>query len=150
MVTNPSFGTASSGDYPFGDYDPKISPDGTKIASYRHLDDSIVIGTWILGNWDIFVCDLDGSNETFITSTSSVAEIMPTWSPDSSKLAFWAIDGALPPDPIDFFIMNPDGTGLTNATAGQGRLESMPDWFPDANFSIPDGSPDLIYTVEFP
>jgi Tol biopolymer transport system component len=56
QLTFPSFSVKSKAAFNFGDFDPKISPNGTKVASYRHLDDNLVIGEGvIIGNYDLFI-----------------------------------------------------------------------------------------------
>ena len=39
------------------------------------------------GNWDIYVMDADGSNQTNISNNSST-DTGPSWSPNGSKIAF--------------------------------------------------------------
>ena len=57
------------------------------------------------GNHDIFLMDLDGSNQTRLT-TSGAYDDQPKWSPDSSKIAFISgRDGN-----FEIYTMNPDGT----------------------------------------
>ncbi|MFQ6043052.1 MAG: gliding motility-associated C-terminal domain-containing protein, partial [Candidatus Poribacteria bacterium] len=59
------------------DESPAWSPDGTKIAfqSNRH------------GNWDIFLINIDGSQEEQLTN-SVANEIKPKWSPDGKRMLF--------------------------------------------------------------
>src|SRR4030043_1768876 len=49
---------------PFGDYDPRISPDGEKLVFERMVDDASPHG-----NYDLFVISLDGAGETRLTET---------------------------------------------------------------------------------
>jgi TolB protein len=64
-----------------------------------------------------------------LTHTPDVAEIMPTWSPDGTKLAFWILRN----DWIGLHVMNTDGTDeremKINWPFPAGA--TMPDWFPD-------------------
>jgi len=63
------------------------------------------------GNHDIFTMDLDGSNQTRLT-TSLAYDDQPKWSPDSSKIAFMSgRDGNL-----EIYTMNADGSGQTRIT----------------------------------
>ena len=75
------------------------------------------------GNHDIFTMDLDGSNQTRLT-TSLAYDDQPKWSPDSSKIAFMSgRDGNL-----EIYTMNADGSGqtrITNNLAADGRLQFL-------------------------
>ena len=77
------------------------------------------------GNHDIFSMDLDGSNQTRLT-TSSAYDDQPKWSPDSSKIVFMSDrDGS-----FEIYTMNADGgtqTRITNNFAADG----FPTWSPD-------------------
>jgi len=59
------------------DYDPVLSPDGTKIAFASDRD----------GNWEIYRMNLDGSGVVRLTNNAALDEF-PTWSPDGTKLTF--------------------------------------------------------------
>lgn len=81
--------------YCSADIQPSWSPDGSKIAfcSDRH------------GNKDIYIMNVDGSNETRLTSNSA-NDYLPVWSTDGTKIAFvsdrtgnW-----------DIYVMNTKGT----------------------------------------
>lgn len=77
------------------------------------------------GNHDIFTMDLDGSNQTRLT-TSLAYDDQPRWSPDSSKIVFMSgRDGNL-----EIYTMNADGsvqTRITNNFAADG----FPAWSPN-------------------
>ena len=77
------------------------------------------------GNHDIFVMDLDGSNQTRLT-TSGAYDDQPKWSPDSSKIVFMSgRDGN-----FEIYTMNPDGTSQTRITNNL-LADGFPAWSPD-------------------
>lgn len=77
------------------------------------------------GNHDVFVMDLDGSNQTRLT-TSGAYDDQPKWSPDSSKIAFMSgRDGNL-----EIYTMNADGSSQTRITNNP-AADGFPAWSPD-------------------
>jgi len=77
------------------------------------------------GNHDIFTMDLDGSNQTRLT-TSLAYDDQPKWSPDSSKIAFMSgRDGNL-----EIYTMNADGSGQTRIT-NNFAADGFPAWSPN-------------------
>ena len=77
------------------------------------------------GNHDVYVMNVDGSNQTRLT-TNLAYDDQPKWSPDGSKLAFISNrDGN-----FEIYTMNADGssqTRLTNNPAADG----FPSWSPN-------------------
>lgn len=123
QLTNPSFPKVSKGS-PFGDMDPKISPDGKKIVFERHQNNK---GNFGLGDFDLYVMDIDGSNPKDI-SQNSVAEAVPVWSPDSQKLVYWAVDDKSK-DALGMVVINANGSGRRKIAKGLNRLQvEMPSW----------------------
>ena len=59
------------------DISPTWSPDGTRIAFASERDD----------NWEIYLMDADGGNQTRLTNNDAV-DWMPAWSPDGTRIAF--------------------------------------------------------------
>lgn len=123
QLTDPSFPSMSKG-APFGDMDPKISPDGKKIAFERHQNNR---GNFGLGDYDLYVMDIDGRNIKDI-SQNSIAEAVPVWSPDSKKLVFWVVSENLE-DALEIFVINSDGSGRRKITQEHDQLQKeMPSW----------------------
>ena len=98
-------------------WEPKISPDGTKIAYW--------------GGGTVSVLDLT----TGAVITSPRTSIAPSWSPDGRKIAFGGVicyNG----DPADchyeIVIADPDLTGWTPVTALK-SYSAFPTWSPDGN-----------------
>lgn len=87
---------------------PKISPDGSKIAYLSNRD----------GNQEVYVMNLDGTNQQRVTK-NSIQEWDPVWSPDGSKVFFSSqnVHGF-----YDIYKANIDGTSkekvLENASQG--------------------------------
>lgn len=109
-LTNPARAAQKNkANLPFGDYDPRLSPDGTKIVFERlHGDDNPH------GNYDIFVMDADGSNEKNLTN-NGWSQGLASWSHDGQKLAYVvsAIHGE---GKYDLYMMNSDGTNQKDIT----------------------------------
>ena len=103
------------------DKTPAWSPDGTRIAFASTRFGNV----GIVGNVEIVVMNADGSGVTRLTSTSvSVVDTDPTWSPDSTKIAFATNrDGN-----YEVYSMNAaDGTGLLRLTNRPGN-DLEPAW----------------------
>ena len=80
-----------------------------KISFYRRGDD---------GNSEIWVMNVDGSNQTRLTYFPA-EELSSTWSPDGARIAFESNRDGFPA----IFVMNEDGTN-------QRRLTDFPAWNP--------------------
>ena len=82
LTDPPRAGEWGAANLPFGDYDPRISPDGTRIVFSRLVaDDSIH------GNYDLFIVDVDGSNIKNLTKTG-YSQGLSSWSPNGEKLLY--------------------------------------------------------------
>jgi Tol biopolymer transport system component len=100
-----------------GDEYPAWSPDGTKIAFHSHRD----------GNWEIYVMNADGSEQTRLTHNPG-EDTYPTWSPDGSRLVFNSATVGY----TNIYVINADGTGLTQLTSDPAP-EYDPSWSPDGS-----------------
>jgi Tol biopolymer transport system component len=71
----------------YGDYDPRLSPDGQQVAFERLVDDEFFFVDRQIGRWDIVVANLDGSGERNLTHEMEAAGF-PKWSPDGQTILF--------------------------------------------------------------
>ncbi|MCU7871602.1 MAG: hypothetical protein KZQ91_02535 [Candidatus Thiodiazotropha sp. (ex Lucinoma borealis)] len=139
-----------------GDFDPKISPDGHLIASYRHLSDSVSI----FGDYDLWIGLYHHAEEpadssiTLFDQDTSAAVLFPRWNINGDKLAAWQLDGtalSMGMDAIDLVIYELDLTEQpfsfsatrTNITPNNdGWFETMPSWNTD-----PNKAEEIIYSA---
>jgi TolB protein len=96
--------------------EPRLSPDGTRIAFEGFRD----------GDREILSMAVDGSEVRRLTNSPGY-DSNPAWSPDGTMIAYQS-------DPAgnnhEIWIMNADGTSHQNITNASGP-DTMPDWSPD-------------------
>lgn len=152
----------SLGELPPGDFDPKISPDGQWLASYRKRDNSLVVEIGgeiiVVGDFDLWVAPVShplqpaAESITLLNVDNQVIDMMPRWDQSGTRLAFWSVDFhgvadpadivvvelALPADPLDPPVVV-NRTDVTDGYFAEGRYwsETMPTWDPDP--ARPDG-----------
>ena len=104
-------------------------PDGSSdlLAELRSYPHKIVYETNRDGNWELYLCNADGSDPVNLTRTPDVDELYPKPSPDGSKICFVADTGKGDAKRRDVFYMKSDGTGRARV-AENGR---EPCWSPD-------------------
>ncbi|MFH1861310.1 MAG: hypothetical protein ABH878_00730 [bacterium] len=114
ITSPPNAGQWGNANLPFGDYDPRISPAGSKIIFERLEGDSSPHG-----NYNFFLIDVDGTNEIRLTDTG-YAQGLANWSHSGNEIVFIvaAIDNV---GKYDIYRMNADGSNYRNST---------PDYFP--------------------
>lgn len=115
LTRPPRAGEWGDTNLPFGDYDPRLSPDGSKIVFSRLVDDASVHG-----NYDFFVISTNGSAETRLTQTG-YTQGFASWSHDGEKILF-IVAAIGDVGKYDLYWMKADGSGQQNIT---------PDYFPD-------------------
>ena len=111
QITDPiSAGEWGDAVLPFGDYDPRISPDDSRIVFERLVADSTSHG-----NYDLFIVNTDGSSETRLTE-NGWTQGLASWSNDGQKLVYTVsaidLEGR-----YDLYMMNPDGYGVVDLTS---------------------------------
>src|SRR5687767_10353125 len=107
-----------------GDYSPAWSPNGEWIA---FMSDRA-------GNNNIWLIRPDGSGLRQVTDIPGISEY-PTWSPDSSQIAFHCTFGHILSNGTGDFeicVVNLDSTGLIQLTDTPGE-NKLPAWSPDGN-----------------
>jgi Tol biopolymer transport system component len=127
QLTSPDISLESEFNYVFGDFDPKISPDGETIVFYRHQNEDWSIGSLPVGDWDIYTIPVEGGSETLV-SQGVEADLMPMWSPDGTQLAFWVLSEDFN-DLGDIYTIDADG-GNRQKVEGEVdvRYEQIPAW----------------------
>ena len=79
------------------------------------------------GNFEIYVMNSDGTNQTRLTNNST-ADFEPSFSPDGSKIAFTSFrDGN-----SEIYVMNADGTNQTNLS-NNSAFDGQPSFSPDGS-----------------
>jgi len=95
---------------------PVVAPDGSLIA-YTLASPT---------GFEIYTMKLDGSDRKPVTSRS--LDLMPSWSPDSKKIAFLSLRGGW----YNLWVVNRDGSNMTKVTKfGQERVVQSPVFSPD-------------------
>jgi Tol biopolymer transport system component len=124
-LTFPNFGTSKrAGKHQLGDYDPKLSPDGSKVAFMRLYGKE---------GWRIFVVDVKTGIERDLSGPHRI-DTLPDWSSDGKRLLFWHIDKkAL--HRMGLYTMRPDGSDRRMIPLPRGYLHGHPHFFPNSGSS---------------
>jgi Tol biopolymer transport system component len=134
LTDPPRAGEWGKANLPYGDYDPRISPDGKKIVFERLIGDSSPHG-----NYDLFSMDSDGSHLEAITNTG-FSQGLASWSPSGEKIAY-IISAKDDVGLYDLFLIDLNGTKNRNITPTNFPNEFLVKW---VSFS---GEEDLIYFI---
>jgi len=118
----------SSNCYQGLDEDPAWSPDGSKIAyvhGYGPPDNPFAGG----GVPNIWTMDANGNNKINVSNNPDTSAIMPTWSPDGSKIAYVGTESGT--TNRDIWLMDADGTDQ-HAIETNAANDINPDWQQDS------------------
>ena len=115
QVTDPSrAGEWGNAVLPFGDYDPNLTTDGSRIV-FERMDDDLTTH----GNYNLYVINVDGSGETAVTDTGYTQGIA-AWSHSGEQIVYMV--SAIGNDgKYDLYMVDSDGTDSRDIT---------PDYYP--------------------
>jgi Tol biopolymer transport system component len=126
--------------------DPPVwAPNGSKIAYGTQTTDTFDSDVWIMNP--------DGSGQTNLTfsSTNTNAQFnmdrLPSWSPDSQRIAFDSTRSGAQFGADDIWVMNADGSGPVDLTAPSGNHEDFATWSPDGSKIAFSATGDNVYAV---
>ena len=110
QLTNPPrAGEWGNANLPFGDYDPRLSPDGTRVVFERLVDDQSAHG-----NYDLFLLDAAGSEEVRLTR-SGYSQGLASWS-NSGEQIVYIVAAIGEAGQFDLFMTSVDGSGTRDIT----------------------------------
>jgi TolB protein len=127
LTDHPRAGEWGNAVLPFGDYDPRINPDGSKIVFERMMDDASPHG-----NYDLFCVNIDGSGEAALTDTGWT-QGMAVWSSSGEEMVY-LVSAIGTEGRYDIYTVNSDGTDIRDLTSDlfpQAFLAHCPIFSPD-------------------
>jgi Tol biopolymer transport system component len=111
LTNPPRAGEQGKANLPFGDYDPRINPNGNTIIFERlENDDSIH------GNYNLYMINIDGTDLKQITSTG-YTQGLPSWSPTGKEILF-IVTAIHDEGKYDIYKMDAEGGDARNITPG--------------------------------
>jgi TolB protein len=119
-----------------GDFDPRYSRDGRKLAFRRVCVSPLGGQPQLLNLGEIQVMNADGSDLDPLTDNSAAefTDAGPAWSPDRRRIAFLRAPAGTPGTNEDLLVMNADGSGqvgILSRVPPALRAVGAPDWSPD-------------------
>ncbi len=110
QITNPpNAGRWGNANLPFGDYDPRLSPDGDKVVFERLWGDNTPHG-----NYDIYVVNSDGTGEIRLTD-DGYTQGLASWSHSGDRIVY-LVAAIGSEGKYDIYMMNSNGTDNRDAT----------------------------------
>lgn len=110
----PNAGQWGNVNLPFGDYDPRLSPDGSKVVFERLWGDNTPHG-----NYDLYVANSDDTGETRLTN-NGYAQGLAAWSHSGDRIVY-LVAAIGSEGKYDIYMIKSDGTENRDIT---------PDYFP--------------------
>ena len=98
---------------------PQFSPDGKRVA----------FDSTRSGNFEIWVCDSDGSNPRQLTFMDTPLVTVPRWSPDGHEIAF----NATTEGHLAVYVVNTEGGQPRRLTTGSSN-DGIPSWSKDGKW----------------
>ncbi len=118
--------------------------------------DLVLYSSHRTGSLNIFVTHVDGTSLRWqLTTNDELNQTGPTWSPDGTRIAFYAYRGG---GNADIYVMNADGSDSINITDSPSTNDRYAAWSPDGNRVVfhsnrpdeSDGSRDFdLYIYDF-
>jgi Tol biopolymer transport system component len=121
LTQPPCAGEWGNANLPLGDYDPRISPDGSQVVFERMVEDRSSHG-----NYDLYKIDTDGSNLTHLTETG-YSQGLASWSHAGDRIVY-IVAAQDDVEKFDIYIMNADGTKNENITPAYFPPEFLCHW----------------------
>lgn len=121
-----------------GDFDPNLTEDGKQVTFLRLEDDDFKIDGKVIGNYDLYIMDADGSNVKNISNTPFL-EGVPAWSPDGRQISYTVTDEAVR-DRYKIYVVDSDGGNKRKVTKEMPIpfLARESNWFPKTAGEHPD------------
>ena len=102
---------------------PVLSPNGARVAFARN----------VRGQFDLYVMSVDGTDVRRVMRAPNSDEVLPSWSPDSSKLAYTATTATPNGWQSDIYRIRLSDGRFRRITFTPKTKEFAPDWSPDGS-----------------
>ncbi len=123
---SPRAGEWGAANLPFGDYDPRISPDGTKVVYERLVGDGTPYG-----EYDFFSLNL-GTMEEIRLTTTGFSQGLASWSQTGEQLVY-IVSAMGDTGKYDIYIVDTDGKDSHSVTPSYFPTQFLCHWAVFAN-----------------
>jgi len=110
VTEHPQAGEWGSAPLPYGDYDPRLSPDGGTIVFERMTDNAATHG-----EYDLYLVNVDGTGLVALTD-NGWTQGMASWSPSGDRLVY-VVSAVGSEGRYDVFMIDADGGGMVDLTS---------------------------------